>query len=51
MVVAFKSAFLKLSEKLFEIDTKNKVVFNRNRLELINRLNDKQLTDYFYNLD
>lgn len=51
MVVAFKKAFLQLSERLFEIDTKNKIVFNKSRLELIDRLTDEQLADYFFNLD
>jgi len=51
MVITFKKAFLILSERLFEIDTKNKIVFNKSRLELIDRLTDEQLTDYFFNLD
>lgn len=50
MVLVFKKAFLALSREMFELETKNKTTFNKSRLDLISRLNDDQLTNYFYNL-
>lgn len=50
MVLTFKDAFSELSKEIFDLETKNKSTFNKSRLDLISRLNDKQLTNYFYNL-
>jgi hypothetical protein len=50
LVIVFRSAFEKLSERIDKLNKQKSFTINKKKLELLSKLNDKEISDYFYGL-